>query len=565
MNKADRYMYELLNRILTEGYKDVNPRPKYADGTPAHSISVNGNFRTYDIGAGEFPITSLRPIAWKTGIRETLAIYQNQSNQIDEFERMGCGWWKDWALEDNTIGRAYPYNLESHRPNEMKRLVVRVPRRIVDQRYGMLEELPKFEMLPPINNNVYFDRYVVIGRDYDKPQQMADDKHAYYKIQFLSNGYVTTLRADDIGRYQGTALNPYERTVYGVGYLGDYKSIANIQEWELKILKKKWAGMLKRCYSDKYRADAPTYKDMFVHHRWHCFANFLKDVRYLPQYFLAREEKFKDWQLDKDYYGSNAYSKETCVFLKLKENVTYARNDGYYQITDQIGNVSYDLTIAGFAERAGLNLKRLRRALSSGDTYNGFIIEKKKESDDCVYRYELSRNQVVELLKGLIENPYGRRHIISFWHWANIDKKALVECAYETIWNVRNDGNGNEFLDMTLIQRSGDSITASCSGVNECQYAALLMMVAKHCGYIPGKMAHFIANEQIYDRHVDQAKEMIRRYEEALLTDVDGGGKEQPRLIFNPKRDNFYEFTTDDFELLNYEPMRPQLVLPLGI
>ena len=78
MNKADTYLYELMKRILAEGYKDKNPRPKYQDGTPAHTLSVNGNFRIYDIGAGEFPLTTLRPIAVKTGIREILAIFQNQ-------------------------------------------------------------------------------------------------------------------------------------------------------------------------------------------------------------------------------------------------------------------------------------------------------------------------------------------------------------------------------------------------------------------------------------------------------------------------------------------------------
>ena len=132
MNKADTYLYELMKRILAEGYKDKNPRPKYQDGTPAHTLSVNGNFRAYDIGAGEFPLTTLRPIAVKTGIREILAIFQNQSNKISEFERMGCSWWKDWALEDGTIGRAYPYNMESHRPGQMERETVHVHKKTVN-------------------------------------------------------------------------------------------------------------------------------------------------------------------------------------------------------------------------------------------------------------------------------------------------------------------------------------------------------------------------------------------------------------------------------------------------
>ena len=137
MTKADKYMYYNIKQILEYGYKDENPRPHYADGTPAHTLSVNHVLRKYDLSAGEFPICTLRPMAWKTGIKEIMAIYQNQSNKISEFERLGCGWWKDWALEDGTIGKAYPYNLESHRPNEMKKTIKKINRRIIDPSYGV--------------------------------------------------------------------------------------------------------------------------------------------------------------------------------------------------------------------------------------------------------------------------------------------------------------------------------------------------------------------------------------------------------------------------------------------
>ena len=72
LTKADYYMSDMITRIRGNGTKDVNPRPKYSDGVPAHSIFVNHTFRTYDLSAGEFPICTLRPIAWKTGIKEIL-------------------------------------------------------------------------------------------------------------------------------------------------------------------------------------------------------------------------------------------------------------------------------------------------------------------------------------------------------------------------------------------------------------------------------------------------------------------------------------------------------------
>jgi thymidylate synthase len=133
----------------------------------------------------------------------------------------------------------------------------------------------------------------------------------------------------------------------------------------------------------------------------------------------------------------------------------------------------------------------------------------------------------------------------------------LAPCAFLTIWNVRNEGD-KEYLDMMMVQRSGDMLTASGpGGINEIQYAALLMMIARHTGYEPGLFTHVVANEQIYDRHLDAAEEMLKRGEN--IPDC------EPRLILNPDKTNFYEFTIDDFTMVDYEPIRPQIKLELGI
>ena len=107
MTKADVYMFETIQKIEKYGFKDINPRPHYADGTPAHTISINHTYRTYDLSAGEFPICTLRPMAWKTGIREIFTIYQKPTNKIAEMESMGVNWWGDWDIGDGTIGQRY--------------------------------------------------------------------------------------------------------------------------------------------------------------------------------------------------------------------------------------------------------------------------------------------------------------------------------------------------------------------------------------------------------------------------------------------------------------------------
>lgn len=178
---------------------------------------------------------------------------------------------------------------------------------------------------------------------------------------------------------------------------------------------------------------------------------------------------------------------------------------------------------------------------------------------ETVRRHDL----INKLINDIKTNPYGRRHIMSLWQEEDFKASdGLLPCAYETIWTVRG-----EYLDMILVQRSGDMLTASgAGGVNEVQYAALLMMIAKTTGYKPGKFSHLVVNEHIYDRHFSAAKELINR--------MNGQEKSNDRfkyqfnsvsMKFEPKTNDFYDFTIDDFELINYSPIKPQITLPLGI
>lgn len=167
-----------------------------------------------------------------------------------------------------------------------------------------------------------------------------------------------------------------------------------------------------------------------------------------------------------------------------------------------------------------------------------------------VLRYDLVNN----LLNGVKEDPYGRRHIMSLWQESDFkETDGLKPCAFLTMWNVRG-----EYLDMCLVQRSSDYLVAGC--INQMQYVALLMMVARHLGYKPGIFTWFANNIQIYDRHVKNAKIMLKRK----------SIKCKPVLTLNPDKTDFYEFTADDFVLTGYpkdkiEKKNPQLKFELGI
>ena len=145
MTKADKYLVHDIHNILENGYKDINPRPKYADGTPAHTISVNQVFRTYDLSKGEFP-----QIAWKTGIREIFAIYQKGTHVLSEMRDMGIGWWDEWDIGDGTIGHRYGYTVKEY---DMTRGLIK---NIQEDPYGRRKIMSLWQENDPVWPRVLF-------------------------------------------------------------------------------------------------------------------------------------------------------------------------------------------------------------------------------------------------------------------------------------------------------------------------------------------------------------------------------------------------------------------------
>ena len=122
MTKGDMYTKEIIQRILDEGCLDQNPRPHYADGTPAHTISINHGMCTYDLTKGESPLITLRPIAIKSAIGELLWIYRDESNDLNILrDKYNVKWWDEWDIGDRPIGACYGETVRRH--NQMKDLL----------------------------------------------------------------------------------------------------------------------------------------------------------------------------------------------------------------------------------------------------------------------------------------------------------------------------------------------------------------------------------------------------------------------------------------------------------
>lgn len=183
----------------------------------------------------------------------------------------------------------------------------------------------------------------------------------------------------------------------------------------------------------------------------------------------------------------------------------------------------------------------------------------------CRYGATVKRHNLIQkLLDGLTKDPFGRRHIMSLWQEDDFSDetggttKGLNPCCYETIWNVRKGTDGKLYLDMLMNQRSSD-YEVSCA-INELQYIALQMMVARHCDFEPGVFSHMIENVQIYDRHIEHAKTILSRESVECA----------PKLALKEGKKNFFEFNIDDFELKDYplaeiKERNPQLTFDLGI
>jgi len=109
MSRADDIYIATCRDILENGFydTDLEVRPKWADGTPAHTVKKFGVVNRYNLKE-EFPIMTLRRTYWKSALDELLWIWQKKSNRIED---LGSHVWDEWAGADGTIGKAYGYQL----------------------------------------------------------------------------------------------------------------------------------------------------------------------------------------------------------------------------------------------------------------------------------------------------------------------------------------------------------------------------------------------------------------------------------------------------------------------
>lgn len=171
------------------------------------------------------------------------------------------------------------------------------------------------------------------------------------------------------------------------------------------------------------------------------------------------------------------------------------------------------------------------------------------------YGAVVKKHHIIEkILKQLEDNPWNRRNVISLWDYEAFKaSEGLLPCAFQTMLDVRQVGD-DIYLDATLTQRSNDMLVAH--HINAMQYVALQLMIAKHFGWKVGKFFYFINNLHIYDNQFEQAHELLSRQSTNC----------HPKLVLNvPDKTNFFDIKAEDFELIDYDPVKPQLSFDLAI
>jgi len=155
-------------------------------------------------------------------------------------------------------------------------------------------------------------------------------------------------------------------------------------------------------------------------------------------------------------------------------------------------------------------------------------------------------DQISKVIDDIQRDPDSRRHIVSAWNVADIDKMALAPCHAIFQFYVA-DGR----LSCQLYQRSADVFL----GVpfNIASYALLTMMVAQVCGLRAGDFIHTFGDVHLYLNHVEQAREQLTRAPRPL-----------PSMTLNPEVTNIFDFKFGDFTLENYDP-HPAIKAPIAV
>lgn len=543
----DEFYRDLVNYIASDKGVDIkeNVRTVYADGTPAYYRQVIGlqvRFKPYKDSKGNYrallPTTRYAP--YKSAIKELEWVWSLQSNDVNVLEReLGCKYWSEWSIkETNNKEIIYIKSRKKKKYDESK-----------INRNVKIQDL-KFTNYDKIYDSINFGKYIVLN---------WENNYTRANIQFLNTGSIKNVSNSQV--YQGEVKDNYVRVVNNLGYYGNYKN-EDIVEYFGKYLRMwivKWENMIRRC-TGKYSGGSSWYNEIFVSEEFHCCETFLRWVMENNRY---GKEFLPILQIDKDYYNSNCYSKDTCVLLTPKENTALTLKEFYYydkiyffsksdfkiyvekKFNIELSKQNTDF-IDKFIEMFKCNRisKNLVKIIKNEYDYNKggfprFSLDINKNIKKG-YGYQLAKplynyNSQVDYIIGEIKNnPNSRRIITELWNVDDLEDMTLTPCLHLTQWTVEKGK-----LILSIRQRSCDTALGLISNI--WQYQVLQHLIAKECNLEVGDLIWTVDNLHIYDRHIDKLGEQVMR------------------KFYNPPTfkinnfNGFYGFEWNDIELLDYK------------
>jgi thymidylate synthase len=156
-------------------------------------------------------------------------------------------------------------------------------------------------------------------------------------------------------------------------------------------------------------------------------------------------------------------------------------------------------------------------------------------------------DQIARVVESIKKTPQSRRHLVTAWNPADVDRMALPPCHALFQFYVSTGGE----LSCQLYQRSADLFL----GVpfNIASYSLLTLMVAQVCGLKPGDFVHTFGDLHLYSNHLEQVETQLARAPKAL-----------PRVRLNPEIKELADFKFEDIELLDYDP-HPGIKAPIAV
>jgi thymidylate synthase len=515
-----------------------------SDRTGTGTISKFGGQMTFDLRDGKIPVITTKKVFWKGAVVESLWFLKG-STDVTFLQERGVSFWDGWLDEKNTIGPGYGLQFRN-----IKYITPITPKIFTPEPIGQIKVQEK--VLPEYNTDSGGTSYKIgdiIDTDFngkitlikEVPLSTSNNRVSWI-VQFHNTGYVGQYTYGDIK--SGKCFDPYSRSVFGVGYYGNY----NKKDPNYNMLVNTWRDMIRRCYYKKCKS-YKNYgaKGFHVDSRWHSFEQFQKDFTKIPNWELKLEYP-NEYSLDKDIlFASNKYSVDTCIWATHAEQSANTSTNIYFEANSPQGEKLKFTSIGYICRKFKLNPSAVFRCLNKKlkthkgwSNFNPIICP-----EGQVLRYR-EIDQLKLVIASIKHNPDSRRHIISLWNIHDVDRMELPPCHGNIIQFYVSNGE----LSCHMYQRSCDLFLGGA--INIASYSLLTHLIAHECGLKAGDFIHSFGDRHIYLNHVDQVKEQLSRtpmQEPAIQINID-----EPLLDFV---DNCHNLSWDEIKqkivLQNYK------------